>query len=94
MRRLRLVLLCAALVFAPSAAAAQQAVDRGIVVRVQPPRLAIRQLDGTRKRFTINGSTAITLDGRSVRLRSLRRGDVAAVERAGRFVIAVRAVRP
>ena len=94
MRWLWLVLLCAALVLAPSSAAARQAVDRGIVMRVQPPRVGIRELDGSRKKFVINRATVITLDGRRVRLVRLRRGDVAAIDHAGRFVIAVRAFRP
>jgi hypothetical protein len=94
MRRLLWLLLLCALILAPSGAAAAKAVDRGIVVRVQPPQLAIRELDGSRVRFTINRSSVITLDGRRVRLRRLRRGDVASVEHAGRFVIAVQAVRP
>lgn len=94
MRRLWLVLLCAALVYAPASAAAEKAVDRGIVMRVQPPRLAIRELDGSRKKFVINRATVITLDGRRVRLARLRRGDVAEIDHAGRFVIAVRAFRP
>jgi hypothetical protein len=94
MRRLLLGLLCAALVFAPSAAAAARKVDRGIVVRVSPPRVAIRELDGSRLRFAVNRATVITLNGRRVRLFRLRRGDVATVEHMGRFVTAVRAVRP
>jgi hypothetical protein len=94
MRRLWLLLLCAALVFAPSGVAAEKAVDRGIVTRVQPPRLAIRELDGSRKRFVINQATVITLDGRRVRLVRLRRGDVAAIDHRGRLVVAVRALRP
>jgi hypothetical protein len=94
MRRLWLVLLCAAAVVVPTSAAAARAVDRGIVVGVRPPRLAIRELDGSRLRFAINPATTITLNGRRVRLKRLRRGDVATVEHAGRFVIAVRAVRP
>jgi hypothetical protein len=94
MRRLWLVLLCAALASASSSAAAEKAVDRGIVMRVQAPRLAIRELDGSRKKFVINRTTVVTLDGRRVRLVRLRRGDVAAIEHAGRFVVAVRALRP
>ena len=94
MRRLWLLLLCAVLVFAPSGVAAEKAVDRGIVMRVQPPRLAIRELDGTRKKFAINRATIITLDGRRVRLVRLRRGDVAAIDHVGKLVIAVRAFRP
>jgi hypothetical protein len=94
MRRLLLGLLCAALVFAPSAAATARKVDRGIVVRVSPPRVAIRELDGSRLRFAVNRTTVITLNGRRVRLLRLRRGDVATVEHMGRFVTAVRAVRP
>jgi hypothetical protein len=94
MRRLWLVLLCAAFVFAPPSAAAEKAVDRGIVMRVQPPRLAIRELDGSRKKFVINRATVITLDGRRVPLVRLRRGDVAAIDHSGRFVTAVVAIRP
>jgi hypothetical protein len=93
MRRVWLLLLCA-LVFAPSGAAAGKTVDRGIVVRVLPPRLVIRELDGGRVRFVINRTTIVTLDGRRVPLRRLRRGDVATVDHAGRFVAAVSAVRP
>jgi hypothetical protein len=93
MRRLWLVPFCAALVFASSSAAAEKAVDRGIVMRVAPPRFVIRELDGSRKRFRVNRTTLITLDGRRVRLLRLRRGDVAAVDPMGRFVIEVRAFR-
>ncbi len=94
MRRLLLGLLLAALVFAPSSAAAAKRVDRGIVVRVSPPRVAIRELDGSRLKFAVNRATVITLNGRRVRLVRLRRGDVATVEHMGRFVTAIRAVRP
>jgi hypothetical protein len=94
MRRPWAVLLCAAVVFAPTSAAAAKTVDRGIVMRVRPPHLAIREIDGSRLRFAINRATTITLNGRRVRLVRLRRGDVAAIDHAGGFVIAVRAVRP
>jgi len=94
MRRLWLVLLCAALVFAPAGTAASSAVDRGIVLRVLPPRFAIRELDGTRKGFRVNRATLVTLNGRPVALFLLRRGDVATVRHRGRLVIAVRAQRP
>ena len=94
MRRLLLVLVCAALVCAASGAAAVKALDRGIVMRVQPPSFVIRELDGTRMRFVIGPRTVITLDGRRVRLAQLRRGDVASVEHAGRRAIEVRALRP
>jgi hypothetical protein len=94
MRRLWLVLFCAALVFTSSSAAAGKTIDRGIVVRVVPPRFVIRELDGTRKRFRVNRTTVLTLDGRRVRLIRLRRGDVAEVDHMGRFVIAVRVLRP
>ena len=94
MRRLWLLFLCAVLVFAPSGVAAEKAVDRGIVIRVQPPRVAIRELDGSRKRFVISQATIITLDGHRVRLVRLRRGDVAASDHRGRLVVAVRALRP
>jgi hypothetical protein len=94
MRRLWLVLLCAALVLAPAGAAATKAVDQGIVVRVAPARVAIRELDGTRKGFLVNAATIVTLDGRRVGLARLRRGDVATVQHRGRIAVAVRAVRP
>jgi hypothetical protein len=94
MRWLRLVPVCAALVLAPSGAAAASRVDSGIVLRVRPPAFAIRELDGTRLKFAVNRATVVTLNGRRVRLFRLRRGDVATVEHSGRFVIAVRATRP
>ena len=95
MRRLRLVLLlCAALVPARLSAAAAAAEDRGIVVRVQPPRLAIRELDGTRAVFRINQATVITLNGHRVRLRRLRSGDVATVDHLGRLALTIEAIRP
>jgi hypothetical protein len=93
MRRLCLV-LCVALVFASPGAAAHQAVDRGLIVRVRPPRFVLRELDGTRMRFAVNRSTNVTLDGRLTRLAQLRRGDVAVVLHNGRVVIAVQAFRP
>jgi hypothetical protein len=96
MRRLRLVIACAvvllALVRPLFAAAATE--DRGIVVRVQPARIVIRELDGTRAAFVVNRRTVVTLDGRRVRLRRLRRGDVATIEHAGRLALAVSAARP
>jgi len=94
MRWLRLVPVCAALVLAPSGAAAASRIDSGIVLRVRPPAFAIRELDGTRRKFAVNRATVVTLNGRRVRLFRLRRGDVATVEHSGRFVIAVRATRP
>jgi hypothetical protein len=94
MRRLLLVLVCAALVVVPVGAARARTVDRGIVVRVQPPRLVIRELDGTRLRVAINRRTIITLNGRLVRLAQLRRGDVATIDHAGIAALSIRAVRP
>jgi hypothetical protein len=94
MRSLRLVLVGAALVFAPTSAAAGRAVDSGIVLRVRPPAIAIRELDGTRRKFAVNRATIVTLNGRRVRLLRLHRGDVATVAHMGRFVTAVRAIRP
>jgi ribosomal protein L14 len=78
---------------APGAAAARQ-VDRGLVLRVRPPLLALRELDGTRMRFEINASTIVKLNGRRVHLGRLRRGDVAMVVHDADFVYAVRAFRP
>ena len=94
MRRLWLALLCVAVVFPAAGEAARGSVERGIVIRVRPPRLAIRELDGSRLRFAITRATVITLNGRRVQLAGLRRGDVATIDHAGRFVFAVRAVRP
>jgi hypothetical protein len=94
MRRLWLVLSCAVLVFASSSAAAGKTIDRGIVVRVAPPRFVIRELDGSRRRFRVNRLTEIRLNGRHVRLLRLRRGDVATVDHMGRFVISVTVLRP
>ena len=94
MRRLWLVLVCAVLVFASSTAAAGKKIDRGIVVRVAPPRFVIRELDGSRRRFRANRSTEIMLDGRRVRLIRLRRGDVATVDHMGRLAISVTVLRP
>ena len=93
MRRLWLVLGVALVVAAPGAAASQAA-DRGLIFRVRPPRLVLRELDGSRIRFTIRKSTIVTLDGRRVRLAGLRRGDVAIVIHEGQSVAAVRAFRP
>jgi hypothetical protein len=94
MRRLWLVLLCAAFVPARLAMAADASEDRGIVVRVQPPRIAIRELDGSRVTFRINRATVVTLNGRRVRLRRLRLGDVATIDHLGRLATAIRATRP
>ena len=94
MRRLWPVLLCAAFFTLGVGAAAAAAEDRGIVTRVQPPRIVIRELDGTRARFVVNRATVITLNGRRVRLRRLRRGDVATVDHAGRVATAIQAIRP
>jgi hypothetical protein len=94
MRRLWLALFCAALLPVRLAPASTANEDRGIVVRLQPPRIAIRELDGSRVAFRINQATVVTLNGHRVRLRRLRLGDVVVVDHAGRFVIAIRAIRP
>ena len=94
MRRLSLVLLCAVLVFASTSVAAAKKIDRGIVVRVAPPRFVIRELDGSRRRFRVDRFTEITLNGRRVRLIRLRRGDVATVDHMGRFATSVTVLRP
>jgi hypothetical protein len=93
MRRLCLV-LCVALVFASPGAAAGQAVDRGLITRVRPPRFVLRELDGSRIHFAVKRSTNVTLDGQPARLAQLRRGDVAVVVHNLQVVIAVRAFRP
>ena len=94
MRRLRPVLLCAALVPVRFSAAAAAAEDRGIIIRVQPPHVAIRELDGSRARFVVNRATVITLNGHRVRLRRLRRGDVATVDHIDTVATTIRAIRP
>ena len=94
MRRLWLVLFCAALLPVRLAPAATAREDRGIVVRVQPPRIAIRELDGSRVRFRINRATVVTLNGRHVRLHRLQLGDVVTVDHVGRLATAIRAIRP
>jgi hypothetical protein len=96
MRRLWPVLICAALflVWLSTAAAAAKAEDRGIVIRVIPPRIVIQELDGTRARFVVNQATVITLNGHRVRLRRLHPGDVATVDHIGRRAVTIQAVRP
>jgi hypothetical protein len=94
MPRFWLVLVCAAFVPARLAGAAATAEDRGIVILVQPPRIAIRELDGSRAGFRINRATVIMLNGRQVHLRRLHRGDVVAVDHIGRLATAIRARRP
>jgi hypothetical protein len=94
MRRLRLVLLCAAFMCIHVGLAAAATEDQGILVRVRPPRFAIRELDGSRVFFRVNSATVVTLDGRRVRLRRLRLGDVLVVDHVGRLAKTIRAVRP
>ena len=94
MRRVWLVLFCAALLPARLAPAATATEDRGIVVRLQPPRIAVRELDGSRVAFRINLATVVTLNGRRVRLRRLHLGDVVAIDHVGRLATAIRAIRP
>jgi hypothetical protein len=94
MRPLWLVLFCAVLLPVRLAPAANASEDRGIVVRIQPPRIAIRELDGSRVGFRINRATVVTLNGRRVRLRRLQLGDVVAVDHIGRLATAIRAIRP
>ena len=94
MRRLSLLLLCAALIAVEPARAATRAEARGLVVLVQPPRLAIRALDGTRAVFRTNAATVITLNGHRVRLRKLHAGDVVSVQHRGKLATSIRAQRP
>ncbi len=94
-RRLCLVFLLAAFVQVSSGVAmAATREDRGIIVGVRASFLAIREIDGTRALFVVRRLTMITRDGHRVRLRQLRRGDVALVEHVGRVALAVRAVKP
>jgi len=94
MPRISVWLVLAALVAAAPGAAATKEVDRGLILRVRPPLLVLRELDGTRIRFEVNPDTIIRLNGRRVRLRRLQRGDVAVVVHDGDFVARVRAFRP
>jgi hypothetical protein len=94
MRRFWPVLICAALFLVWLSVAAAAAEDRGIVIRVQPPRIVIRELDGTRARFVVNRATVITLNGHRVRLRRIRPGYVATIDHAGRVAITIQATRP
>ena len=94
MRRLWLVLLCVAVMCTHVAVATAATEERGILVRVSPPRIAIRELDGSRLAFRANAATVVTLNGRRVRLRRLRVGDVVTVDHTGRLAIAIRALRP
>ena len=94
MRRLTVwLVLAAALIAAAPGAAALRTVDRGLILRVRPPGLVLREVDGSRMRFRINPTTIVKLDGRRVRLRRLQRGDVAVVVHDADFVYAVRAFR-
>jgi hypothetical protein len=94
MRRLWLVLLSAAFLSAGVARATVAREDRGLVVQVQPPRFAIRELDGTRATFRVGRATLITLNGRRVRLGRLRRGDVVTVDHVGRLATEIVGIRP
>ena len=94
MRRLWPVLVCAALFLVWLSTAAAASEDRGIVIRVVPPRIVIRELDGTSARFVVNQATVITLNGHRVRLRRLHPGDVATVDHVGRRAVTIQAVRP
>jgi hypothetical protein len=94
MRRVWLVLLCAAFIPARLAFGAAAIEDRGILVGIQPPRIVIRELDGSRVRFRVSQATVVTLNGRRVRLRRLRLGDVVAVDHVGRLATSIRAIRP
>jgi hypothetical protein len=93
--RLLLLLLCVALVFPTSAVAARSTVDRGLILRVRPPRLLLRELDGSKVPFVVDPSARITLNGRRVRLGRLQRGDVAIVVHDDQgTALAIRAFRP
>lgn len=83
MRTLALAAVLLAILAAP-AQAGHRAVDRGLIVRVRPAAIVLQQLDGTRTRIRVSPATVITLDGRLVALRRLRRGDVAFVVHVGR----------
>jgi hypothetical protein len=75
------LVLCA--VAAPSAAAKVRAVDRGLLVRVRPAAIVVRELDGSRVRITVSRRTVVVLDGRPAALAQLQPGDVVFVVHFG-----------
>ena len=79
----RLVLLLALAAALAGAAPAAAATDRGIVVRVRPWVLVLRELDGTRVRIPVGPATRVVRDGFPATLAELQRGDVAIVVHFG-----------
>jgi hypothetical protein len=71
------------LAFAVPAAASVRTVDRGLVVRVRPAAIVLRELDGSRVRIPVSRQTIIVLDGHPATLPELQRGDVAYVVHFG-----------
>jgi hypothetical protein len=82
-RRLVVVALVLLLAFAVQAAASVRTVDRGLVVRVRPRAIVLRELDGSRVRIAVSPRTVVVLDGRPATLAELKRGDVAYVVHLG-----------
>jgi hypothetical protein len=77
--RVRLVLLaiCASLVAAAPTAAADRAVERGIVQSIDPTAVVLRALDGTDVTVALGPQTRLRLNGRGASLDQIRPGFVA-----------------
>jgi hypothetical protein len=83
MRRIALVVLLL-LLAATQAAAAARTIDRGLIVRVRPFAIVLRELDGTRARIPVSPRTVVLLDGQRATLADLQPGEVAYVVHFGR----------
>ena len=81
--RLLCLVACVALAWPSTGVAARRDVDRGLILRVRPPVLVLRELDGSRVRFHVDPAATIMLNGRRVRLGRLRPGYVAVVVHDG-----------
>lgn len=72
-----LVAVCAALVAASPAGAADRVVERGIVQSVGPAAVVLRALDGTEVTVSVGTATRVRLNGRPATLAAIREGFVA-----------------
>jgi len=83
-RTFALVLLVFVLAASPALAGRRPLVERGLVLRVLPHAIVLRELDGTQQRVAIAPRTLILLDGSPATLSALQRGDVVYVVQVGR----------
>jgi hypothetical protein len=72
-----LVTICAVLIVAAPAAAADRAVERGIVQSIDASAVVLRALDGTDVTVTLGSRTRLRLNGRAASLDQIRPGFVA-----------------